>query len=1819
MVYMIPQVHYSTWQYGIVSKIKILNVKPTTHTHYSTYVTLDVLVPPSSPVIDGYNNNDDFPVNAGRSSTLTCTATAKPAPTIEWYIDNTLQSTTMTSPTPNSEDSELFDVSSIFTFIPQWNNHLQYVICKVDNDAIGKAVVTRVKLDVNVAVNTIVISDDANTGGYTSDDDVIVTDGLSHTLTCETIGSKPAASNIYWDTQNIPVVQSSKSDSPNSGDSRLFDTTSTIEFTPLWSYHSKTIACEGKFTPLWSYHSKTIACEGSNSANIQSVITNIKLDVQEESSGFVIVTFGHMTTLTCVAMAARPASDIQWTVDNDNPNDDETISDNTQDSDLKDTTSTMTFTPTYLDHQNTTLTCKATNDATIAKGKPFIKELTLDVWVSPDSLYFDGYPDNSNVTMASGESFQITCITTKAHPAASIEWYIDDDIITSNVNSRIVWASDGRKDTVSELSLTPNREDFGKKLKCENLPTAVSDNVYYCKAGDSLSMVLSVDAYPLPVTFGAWMKGDLVLDNNENTPSTSTVTITLVNHNHFGIYNVRATNDVGWVILHVELLQSDTPAAPVGINIIDRYYDSLTLQILPGSHGGDPENVLYFVEYRSPLDIVFVPWPSDGMGTRNMTVYLLQLVPSTAYEIRAKAKNNNGMGEFSSIQLFNTYFKPTVTMNAGTNTLAWSRHENIKYQCVKIEKKDAYGRLVVVQECIDRDILMYKVDDTSVTYIVTYCEINGKCEKRGFEASYALSEEPVCGTCNVGIISGILVTTLICSGVVIGVLLVLYRRAKNYRTKQHSEDARIYTTVSPLTGNVEHAYETTMAMQIKAHGEDNNYMSLSPDTRELDSTYQMPSTVGVKTANESAVRFIGFDVGGPLDVDILQEEDATLQCVTTDLSGSIGKWSKVDEADEIFNLLSPGAYVGTGHDSTKHFDWSVDTTGTHHYDLKIPNIDINDEGCYFCGIGTAYSNIPPLSPVIDGYNNDDDFTVNAGRSSTLTCTATAKPAPTIEWYISNTLQSTTMTSSTPNSEDSELFDVSSTFTFTPQWSNHLQYVKCKADIDAIGNAVTTKLKLDVNVAVNTITISDDVNTGGYTSGDDVIVTDGLSHILTCETIGSKPAAFNIDWDTNGITVVQSSMSDSPNKFTPLWSYHSKTITCEGSNSANRQPVITDIKLDVQVSPNSVTISEESSGVVIVTSGHLSTLTCGAMGARPASDIQWAVDNDNPDDDETISDNTQDSNLKDTTSTMTFITTYLVHQNTTLTCKATNYATVAKGQPVIKELTLDVWVSPESIYVDGYPDSSNVTMTAGESFDIMCRTTKAHPAASIQWYIDDDIITSNVNSRILWDSDGRKDTVSVLSIIPNRIDFGKKLKCESNHDVQNNPQTIFVNIIVQYSAVIFNDTLDTSSADQGQNATIVCTSMGYPIPDITWYTWTDGSAVELMSDMSRIVMKHEPYAVNRTIRSTLYILNVIPEVDHGVYTCHASNIIGSDYFNITLAGKREPGSPTNVRTTGISWDSVNITWDIGYNGGSSQWFYVSYRQIYVNVFIRSNTVEMPPYYINGLNSSTEYEIYVTAENVISVSEPSETITFITSAAPISIEYSPKNVPTNPRVYIGPLVGIVAVIALATAAGVIFMRRRGKQNKDSTLEERQDHELPERTSTATYENVRPELSKKPTNDDNVYASLNHDGKENIYMAAGQQILEFPRNDMSMKSILSAGRFYELTKCVAWNGTGGQSDVVIKKNIVAAAITVTVPGSPVTSIETTSAPGITRHDIQDQASILITDTQLSDADKYWCQVERLGDPRDEKSISLTVTPATPPSQPTISITAGSNPSNA
>ncbi|XP_006815056.1 nephrin-like, partial [Saccoglossus kowalevskii] len=644
------------------------------------------------------------------------------------------------------------------------------------------------------------------------------------------------------------------------------------------------------------------------------------------------------------------------------------------------------------------------------------------------------------------------------------------------------------------------------------------------------------------------------------------------------------------------------------------------------------------------------------------------------------------------------------------------------------------------------------------------------------------------------------------------------------------------------------------------------------------------------------------------------------------------------------------------------------------YDCSLLQVNIPGP---VCCIGIVFTVAIPSNPMISDARSDHTtgatVIVTSGNSYTFTCTAgESRPEPTITWYLGSTEKTANQPTIIRNGK---LSTVVRLMTFTPQWTDHDEQLQCRADNDVTPQYKHTHIMLDVYVGPTKPTIS----------GSNII-TAGTSVTFTCSTtsrpestltwyINNRPQSTNNNTpqNSNGLIITSSDLMFTPN----LDNHDGKKLKCKADNEADTSAKEREITLEVQVIPFNIEISSASTGKLIVYNNIESTITCTSIGGKPAATIQWYINNSpTTHDNVQTPDNQQDNRLKDTISTLVLTPTYTEHHNKTLKCEATNDA-IDRDQPINEEVVLDVWISPNKVNIDGYSTDDNVTMAAGVEYQLDCTASKAHPPASIEWYKDDVDITTGSNSRILWDSDGKKDTISKLSITPIKEDFGKRIRCESKHDAQSITQHTFVNMIVQYSAVIFNDTLDESSADQGQNATIMCTSMGYPIPDIKWYTWTYGSKVELMSDTTRVVIIHEPYGVTKTIQSTLYIQNVIPEVDYGVYTCHASNIIGSDNYNITLAGRREPGPPTNVRTTGISWDSVNITWDMGYNGGSSQWFYVSYRQIKINDFIRSNKVEMPPYHIDGLNSSTEYEIYVTAENVIAWSKPSKTIIFKTT--------------------------------------------------------------------------------------------------------------------------------------------------------------------------------------------------------------------------------------------------
>ena len=93
----------------------------------------------------------------------------------------------------------------------------------------------------------------------------------------------------------------------------------------------------------------------------------------------------------------------------------------------------------------------------------------------------------------------------------------------------------------------------------------------------------------------------------------------------------------------------------------------------------------------------------------------------------------------------------------------------------------------------------------------------------------------------------------------------------------------------------------------------------------------------------------------------------------------------------------------------------------------------------------------------------------------------------------------------------------------------------------------------------------------------------------------------------------------------------------------------------------------------------------------------------------------------------------------------------------------------------------------------------------------------------------------------------------------------------------------------------------------------------------------------------------------------------------------PDSPTDVRTTEKTSDSITVSWTAGYDGGEDQWFIVSHLKTNsddTEEFSDRITGGENMYTVTGLEGHTEYEIRIYAENKISRTLSTEMITVTT---------------------------------------------------------------------------------------------------------------------------------------------------------------------------------------------------------------------------------------------------
>ena len=181
-----------------------------------------------------------------------------------------------------------------------------------------------------------------------------------------------------------------------------------------------------------------------------------------------------------------------------------------------------------------------------------------------------------------------------------------------------------------------------------------------------------------------------------------------------------------------------------------------------------------------------------------------------------------------------------------------------------------------------------------------------------------------------------------------------------------------------------------------------------------------------------------------------------------------------------------------------------------------------------------------------------------------------------------------------------------------------------------------------------------------------------------------------------------------------------------------------------------------------------------------------------------------------------------------------------------------------------------------------------------------------------------------------------------------------------------------AADRGEDARLEC--VAYTTPNVT-FQWAKGGKVLATKGTKYSVTEETPDPITR--KSVLSVKRVTPS-DYGSYSCVALNLLGEGKGQIVLSPRSVPNTPSKLHVTGSTYNSVNLSWNLGFDGGFDQYVRVRYRQIRVRgrdakwlieevLPFKSSEVR-----VGGLMMDTEYIFSVMAYNKLGDSDYSPTV-------------------------------------------------------------------------------------------------------------------------------------------------------------------------------------------------------------------------------------------------------
>uniref|UniRef100_A0A2K5PU16 Nephrin n=1 Tax=Cebus imitator TaxID=2715852 RepID=A0A2K5PU16_CEBIM len=195
-----------------------------------------------------------------------------------------------------------------------------------------------------------------------------------------------------------------------------------------------------------------------------------------------------------------------------------------------------------------------------------------------------------------------------------------------------------------------------------------------------------------------------------------------------------------------------------------------------------------------------------------------------------------------------------------------------------------------------------------------------------------------------------------------------------------------------------------------------------------------------------------------------------------------------------------------------------------------------------------------------------------------------------------------------------------------------------------------------------------------------------------------------------------------------------------------------------------------------------------------------------------------------------------------------------------------------------------------------------------------------------------------------------------------PARGLVRLVVRFAPQVEHPTPLTKVAaagDSTSSATLHCRARG--VPNIV-FTWTkNGDPLDLQDPR----YTEHTYHQGGVHSSLLTIANVSAAQDYALFTCTATNPLGSDHTNIQLVSISRPDPPSGLKVVSLTPHSVGLEWKPGFDGGLPQRFRIRYEALetpgfhYVDVLPPQATT----FTLTGLQPSTRYRVWLLASNAL----------------------------------------------------------------------------------------------------------------------------------------------------------------------------------------------------------------------------------------------------------------